>query len=185
MRKLLGFLCFILLVFGLVGTTSATPFLDVNGDHTGFVWMGQFLNPSETWIFDLDNDSLDMGDINSGDKITSATLQIKFWDIGDLCDIFFLESTDLSIDSSFIKNFEVDAGIYEQEVLAYVDDHILNVTLGNLSGSFCWPANFWVCEMSVSGEYTPVPEPATILLLSLGLGGLAGFGLKRFRNRWT
>ncbi len=37
-------------------------------------------------------------------------------------------------------------------------------------------------DFAVAGYTTPVPEPSTILLLGVGLVGLAGFGRKKFKK---
>jgi PEP-CTERM motif len=39
-----------------------------------------------------------------------------------------------------------------------------------------------VNDYAVAGYTTPVPEPSTVLLLGLGLVGLAGFGRKKFKK---
>ncbi len=46
-----------------------------------------------------------------------------------------------------------------------------------------WPNQGAISHVSLYGASTPVPEPATMLLLGVGLVGLAGFGRKRFIKR--
>lgn len=181
MKKLLGFLCTVALVFGMVGVANALPYLDVNGDHSGSVWMGTLLNPAETWIFDLDDDMLDIGDINAGDTILSAKLTINITDNDpDDNEWWKFEFADLGLDGTNIYNdVEVDPGVFSIDVIAFVADHQLNVTIDDIWG------NFWVNEISIVGDYetAPVPEPATILLVGTGLLGIIGFGRKRFNKK--
>ncbi|TFG59231.1 MAG: PEP-CTERM sorting domain-containing protein [Deltaproteobacteria bacterium] len=55
------------------------------------------------------------------------------------------------------------SGIYEGDVLQYIDSHFIVVGFGSPVAS-------------------PVPEPGTMILLGTGLVGLAGYGRKRFRK---
>jgi hypothetical protein len=182
MKKFVTFVCMLTLVFGVAGMARALTFLDVDGDHSGPVWMGQILNPSETWVFDLNNDILDVGDINPGDTILSASLAISISDLGG--DPFggFLEFADLSLDGTTVYNdVEVDAGLYVLNVITWVSDNLLNVTIGDVHGGNpdWWPGNFLVEKMTISGEYQPaVPEPSTLLLLGAGVLGLVGLRRK-------
>jgi hypothetical protein len=181
MKKLTVVAVAVLMVFGVAGAASALEYLDVNGDHAGPVWMGTLLNPSETWVFDLDNDSLAIGDINPGDTIDSASLSITVsdWnpiDAWDWTDSPFwrLEFASLSLDGTAQGGIvEVDPGVFELDVLSWVSDHLLYVTIGNVLG------NFSITEMSVGGEYAPVPEPGTVLLLGSGILGLIALKRKR------
>jgi hypothetical protein len=191
MKKLVMFVWVMTLVFGAVGTASALNYLDVNGDHSGSVWMGEFTNPSETWVFDLDNDILDVGDVNPGDTILTAQLGVTICDpegdFGQPPFEWFLEFADLSLDGTTVfDNVEVDTGgPYFLDVLAWVTDHVLNVTISDVHGGGPlgpYPGNFWVTEMTVSGEYAPIPEPSTMILLGGGLIGLVALGRKKFKK---
>jgi len=172
MKKILAGLFAILLVFGVVGMANATLYTDVNCE--GFWFDGD--NTSHTWTFNLDNDNLLFGDINPGDTINSAFLNIGFYD--DL-DIFKAEFGDVLTDSLLRwDNFEVDIldSLCSINVLGQVvDDHILYLTIERNYG------DFGVAGAEITGCYTtPVPEPATMILVGAGLIALAGFGRKRF-----
>lgn len=60
------------------------------------------------------------------------------------------------------------SNVYFDELWKYNGTFDHNILLGELSG----------VQMNIN----PVPEPATLLLLSSGLVGLAGFGRKRFKK---
>lgn len=175
--KLLLLAC--LLAFAATPVLShAIPYKDVNGDHSGSVWMNGLLNPCETWTFDLDNDALALGNINPGDTIHSASLRIGITD-DDPTDrhIWNLEFSRILVDGTTVYGSgllgdEVDQGDMFFNVISWVSDHKLNVTIKDVLGSFR------VDTMEVFGEYDSplqdpvVPEPATMTLMGLGLSGL-------------
>ena len=186
MGKLLVILWVTLLFLGISGSAAAIPYLDVNGDHSGPVWMGEIVNPSETWVFDLVNDTLVDGDISTGDIIDNAYTRIAVSLAGPDLGTRWLEIADLSFDGTQVLNdVEVDNGFYSFNVSSYLgSDYILSVTISDVhhTGGLL-PANFQVDDIRVYGDYTPalgvaatsvpVSEPHTLLLVGVGLLGVS------------
>jgi hypothetical protein len=179
MKKLftLTFGTFLMLCFA--GTASALLFSDTQHQN---VWFSSS-NTTKTWTFDLDNDALDWGDINSEDSINWAFLSFGTFDDHDSQ----LEYANINLDGTLNFNWEVDPGWWSANVSSLVvDDHFLAVTFNLLRG------DFGVSWVNLFGDYTdnrentsaaPVPEPATMLLLGCGLIGLAGSSRKKWLKR--
>lgn len=178
--------CLAGMVVMMVGSAYALLYLDLNGDHTGPVWMSQSSNPSETWVFNLDTDALVHGDIEPEDIILSATLKICFTD--DDNDCWSKEYTDIKLDGTrVVNNMEVDPGYYTANVLSWVTDHLLYVKLCDVRGDFgvsC--VKVYGCYEDVEEEEPEpepvIPEPATLGMIAIGMCGLGIMRRRRVRR---
>jgi len=177
MKKFLMILCAVMMVFGMVGSASAIPYLDMNALES--VEMDETSHPSQTWFFDLVDDVFVYGDVNTGDFINTARLYVEITDDdGNSCFDLELERADFYVDGDMIFNdIEVNSGLFSLNVISWVSDYMLYVTIDDVEGDFL------VNRMAVGGDYTPVPEPSTILLLGSGLLGLVGYNRKRFSKK--
>ncbi len=132
------------------------------------------VNPSE---YEDSTGSMDVEDI-----LHYAYLTIKFIDVNDGRMDSDYETVDLVLDLDTLwDEYAISqGGTGNIDVTSYLyDDHMLDVTITALSGSFT------VDFLDLSGCYedvAPVPEPATMLLFGSGLVGLAGFARKKSKK---
>ena len=166
MKKFLMLLCAVSFVLGISGVASANLFLTEQ--------FGEWLvNDSSVqyWEFDLNSTT----PMDSNDVITHAYLNAHAWHAsGDEALIEF----DLGEPGTFkwegILWGWLGYGVLVDVLAEVVDDHFLTVSMSAISGE-----KFKVDAVGVGGKFTAVPEPATFILLGLGLIGLSGIQRKK------
>jgi hypothetical protein len=111
------FLLFFAIIFFFFFSGSATA-LFFSDTHHNNIWLDSH-HPTHTWSFDLDDEMLNWGDINSGDVIDSVFLWFGTYDDRD-----GYESADILLNGfPAVANWEVDPGWW---------------TLGNVSMTIYW-----------------------------------------------
>jgi hypothetical protein len=188
MKKFLMLLCAVTVVFGTVGTASAVPF-----SHTQNLGVWLSGTGTETWTHNTPADFE-----VPHDNVNYATLEIfaSFVDgnndtinVQGLANVTLVntrfnwsdwqwQGTELNIANAFST---WSTGALLTVALAYSET----------GGFFCLPNSLRLHSSIFTLDYdnltadnptatAPVPEPATILLMGVGLLGLVGYSRKRF-----
>jgi len=192
MKKTLISLGAIVLVTGWVSVASALTLTDTTWfnaigsnpteDLTGYGWgavnkldgRGDYVSWNHNFTFDPP----------AGDLL-SASLTLWFRDdtFGDWnwrTWSFDSEYGVVFAESGYLWAGEIDTGsqMYNLD-LAFLSDGIFGVTVASLGGDFYLGKS----ELTIDYNPAPVPEPGTMLLMGLGLAGLAGYSRKRNQKR--
>lgn len=166
------------------------------GEFFGGIWIPSSVNTPYTMPVP---DGNSIGFLSEGSIWQNTNHQIeannKFTlslDIGNRSDVYFpeydvrlmaygTEDTILASSSSLIP----DEGLFSTLTLSYtalLGDQNIGKNLGIQIFSKGSQLNFDNVRLSNDGIPNPVPEPATMLLVGMGLAGLAGFGRKKFKK---
>ena len=188
MKRLFLFLCTISLVLGMTGIVGATPYSSIVDWNTQEI-RGASPTRNGMWIYDFNNFSYthDVSFNPPAASINSATLTLShFRNANSSTEAWFITPDQESISLGYLN----------QSQSGWVDEdfQIPSSLYGDIIGG-SWSISFKLKESNpdvpnclaidksvLHGDYTPVPEPGTLLLLGSGLVALIGYGKFRFNR---
>ena len=194
MKKILLFLCVVLMVFGMTGSASATIFVDtksLNGviaedPLTQLAW-GDSYNYSHATPTDFEI---------PWDVVNSATLEISGYWIDDSNDDVEVSGSVIGSltpggswnyywdwgvqlnDSPSVSLFDI-ASVFSSWTTGSPLDVTITANGDLLDGIIQLNTSVFTLDYDNAVATAPVPEPSTTILMGLGLLGLVGYGRKK------
>jgi hypothetical protein len=176
-RKALTMFCFMVILGGVATTAQAITFVDSWNPNPNI----NLSSSNRTYSYS--HNILDNGFNPLTDTLTSANLELSFTDEDSdfFCPLFGeCEHVSIALDGASTGSFEVDTGIASFNVLAKLADGMLNVVINWQDGDLRFDDSTLTAVATRSAAQ--VPEPASFILLGLGLLGTGWVARRRQEN---